>query len=77
MSDLIAGYVYDYMRKRNDAIETMCERMLVLPGPYGVLVEDWDNAFTVALTLEHQPMTVTQIQHSGPKPDSVESADSP
>ena len=63
MSDAIESFVSEAMKREADAVEAMCERMLVTPGDWGVLVESWwegdEYRTRVSLSQDVEPMTVT------------------
>lgn len=58
----LTALVTEQVRRNRDAVEAMCERMLVLPGDWGVLVTQLPNG-TVRAELTHDvpPMTVGYI----------------
>lgn len=57
--DRIAALLTEQVRRNHEAIETMCERMLLLPGDWGVLVTHLPDG-TVRVELSHDvpPLTV-------------------
>lgn len=57
---------------QNQAIEVMCERMLVTPGTWGVLVETWTDGWSVSLSDQVAPMKITYQQRMGRKPRDLE-----
>jgi isocitrate dehydrogenase len=56
--EVIQAYVREQIRRNDDAIEAMCERMLVTPGDYGVLVVDNPDG-TVTASLSHDVPAMT------------------
>ncbi|MCA0217934.1 MAG: hypothetical protein LCH43_11340 [Actinobacteria bacterium] len=60
VAEMIEGLAVQSVRAQADAVEQAVERMLVSPGPLGVLVESWpDGSWRVSLSSEVAPMEIT------------------
>lgn len=68
MSRAIDDLIRESLRKQTLAIEEMCERMLVTPGKFGVLVESWPNgSWKVSLSPDETPMEITYRSRQDPQ----------
>ena len=71
--DLIGPLLQEQLRRNDEAIETMVEKMLVTPGEFGVLVEPQvDGSVRVSLSRSVEPMAVSwlpRVDESGVMPD--------
>lgn len=66
---MIEEYIRENVRRRSEAVEKACERMLVSPVPVGVRVDLWeDGDWSVRLWYD-EPFVVSEFHHVRDTPD--------